>query len=390
MKKKLEANIWKYYLYVLFGRAEFTVAIIVLFYLANNLTMYQVMILETVFTITLFLVEVPSGIFADKYGRKLSLALSGFFLIISYLLLGFGTTLFIFILARLFDALFWGLMSGSDSAFVYDTLKELKREKEYSKVFGRGNTIWMFLLASLSIIGAYLSNFFSFRELIFISCSIVFIGFLISLTFKEPKFHKKIGDTNYISHLKAALSFAFNNKKIRNLMIYYTLVASFSFALYFLIQAYYGTSNVSSTVLGIGVAFYFVFGGIGSMIAHKLNEKVSSENLLIFILLFSSLLYFGIFLVNPYFSLGFIALLSLLGGIRDLIIDQEIHDSTESHHRATIISIKSLFRSVIYAIFAPLIGLIVDIYTPSMAFLMIGIVLLVFLFIMLFLFKFKK
>ena len=42
------------------------------------------------------------------------------------------------------------------------------------------------------------------------------------------------------------------------------LVASFSFALYFLIQAYYGTSNVSSTVLGIGVAFYFVFGGIGA------------------------------------------------------------------------------------------------------------------------------
>jgi len=46
-----ESNIWKFYLLRFFGEFELTVAIFVLFLLAKGLSMTQIMILETIFTV---------------------------------------------------------------------------------------------------------------------------------------------------------------------------------------------------------------------------------------------------------------------------------------------------------------------------------------------------
>ena len=261
MVKNYSSNIWKYYLFIIFGRIELTVSIFVLFFLANNLNMTQVMILETIFTIALFFFEIPSGAFADKVGRKTSLVLSNLSLCISFVIFGLGNSFFAFMIAQIFTALFWALKSGADSAFIYDSLKELKREKEYSKIFGIGSSIWMFILASLGLVSTYLSTYLGFRMLFFISAGFFFIGFLIALTFKEPPIHKHLQEPNYFKHIGNALKFTYNHKIVRNLIIYYGLFAALSHLTYFLIQPYYNFSDLSINVLGIAITCYFLFAG---------------------------------------------------------------------------------------------------------------------------------
>jgi hypothetical protein len=75
MTNVYESNIWKFYLFKIVGAMELTISIFVLFLLTNNLSMTQVMTLETIFIAIVLLLEVPSGAFADLFGRKFSVSL---------------------------------------------------------------------------------------------------------------------------------------------------------------------------------------------------------------------------------------------------------------------------------------------------------------------------
>ena len=390
MKKDYASNIWKYYLFIFFGRIELTVSIFVLFFLANNLNMTQVMILETIFTVAIFFLEIPSGAFADKVGRKTSLVLSNLSLCISFVIFGLGNSFFIFMIAQIFGALFWALKSGADSAFIYDSLKEIKREKEYAKIFGIGSSIWMFILAGLSIISTSLSAYLGYRILFFISAGFFFVGFLIALTFREPPIHKHLQEPNYFQHIKKAIQFTYTHKIVKNLIIYYGLFAALGHLTYFLIQPYYDFTNLPINILGIAMTCYFLFAGLGHLSAPNIIKRFTEKKLLFSLLFLGSISFIAIYLFHPLIAIIFISLMSFLCGIRDIFIEKAIHQHTDSHHRATVISVQSISKSLMYAIFAPLIGLFTDIYSPASAFLMMGIGMFIFLIYITFLFKFYK
>ena len=66
-------NIWKYYLTTALTKFAFYTPIIQLFYLANNLTIFKIAIIGAVWSFVKIILEVPSSILADKWGRKKSL-----------------------------------------------------------------------------------------------------------------------------------------------------------------------------------------------------------------------------------------------------------------------------------------------------------------------------
>ena len=110
MKEEYSNNIWKFYLFSFVSALELTVSIYVLFLLANNLSMTQVMLLETIFIGVVLILEVPSGVFADLYGRKTALAISALCSSISLIIFGFGTNFWIFLIAQIIIALGWALL----------------------------------------------------------------------------------------------------------------------------------------------------------------------------------------------------------------------------------------------------------------------------------------
>ena len=125
---QLHHNIFK--IYLLKGFVWFMVAmpIIVLFFQEHGLSLMQVMILQSVYSLTVAVTEIPSGYFADFFGRKNSIILSSFFMFLGYLIFSNYSGFEIFIFAEILVAIGGSLMSGADSAIMYDTLLEIKRE----------------------------------------------------------------------------------------------------------------------------------------------------------------------------------------------------------------------------------------------------------------------
>lgn len=80
-------------------------------------------------------VEVPTGFFADVYGRKKALVVASFWWLTAVTIYAFADSFVDFLIWEIFFAVAMSFTSGTASAFVYDSLQMLWREKEYKKLW---------------------------------------------------------------------------------------------------------------------------------------------------------------------------------------------------------------------------------------------------------------
>ena len=181
MNKEYISNIWKFYLFKILSSLELTVSFFVLFFLANGLSMTQVMTIETIFIILVLVLEVPSGALADIFGRKLSINIGEFCAVISFFIFSIGTNFWTFLIAQIFLAFTWALMSGADSAFLYDSLKEAGQEKKYSLILGRAGFLNLITWSFSALLSGFLAIYFSYRLLFFVTSIIYLFSFFTTL-----------------------------------------------------------------------------------------------------------------------------------------------------------------------------------------------------------------
>ena len=76
---RVTSNIWKLYLHRAIGYFLVTMPIITLFYRSNGLSMQDIFMIQSVFSLSLVLFEIPTGYFSDVYGRKGTMMLGTIF-----------------------------------------------------------------------------------------------------------------------------------------------------------------------------------------------------------------------------------------------------------------------------------------------------------------------
>ncbi|MFH1253499.1 MAG: MFS transporter [Candidatus Uhrbacteria bacterium] len=373
-QEKLESNIWKFYLYEILYSLMFYTPIIVLFYQDNGLSLTQIMIIQSINSLVWILMEIPSGYFADVVGRKKSLMLTGIFATLSMLIFGLGSNFSLFLIASLFWALAGVFISGADSAFIYDTLKSLNKETLYKKVWG--NTVFCYSLgvSAASIIGGLLGGL-NFRYPFFAMLPFYLFLIPLALSFYEPKHYKTITTKNHLRVLLASIKLSLlQNKRIRQLIIYSAVIVSFIDIAYFLYQPYFKLSGLDVVYFGLVFAAFNLIQALSAKYSHLIEKKLGEKISLILLFVLTSLCY--LFMGNVIFILSFIFafLFQFVSGFSSVVISDYIHQETASNIRATILSTKSFVSHIFYALIAPIIGWLVDVYTLSQALTIIGII----------------
>lgn len=372
VQQKLEGNIWKFYIYEILYSLMFFTPIIVLFYQNNGLSLTQIMIIQSINSVIWILMEIPSGYFADVVGRKQSLMITGVFATLAMLIFGLGNNFFHFLAASLFWALAGVFISGADSAFIYDTLKDLNRENTYKKVWG--NTVFCYSIgvSVASIVGGLLGGI-NFRYPFFAMLPFYLILIPLSLSFYEPKRHRMISSKNHIYDLLKSIKLsAFKNKNIRQLLIYSAVITSAIDISYYLYQPYFKLSGLDIVYFGIVFAAFNIIYALSAKYSHSLENKLGQNFSLMMLFILTSLCYILMGNVIFVFSFIFAFLFQFVSGFSSVVISDYVNRETESNVRATILSVKSLVGRIFYAIFAPIVGWLVDLYTLSQTFIIIG------------------
>jgi len=128
MLQKYEFNIWKYYIYQFFSGFYLIESIGILFYLLAGISYFQLSTIEAVGLIAVLLLEIPSGAFADLIGRKYSVFIGLFLTGIELILIAYGFNYLFFLIAAFIGGIGGSLVSGADTALLYDSLKKIKKE----------------------------------------------------------------------------------------------------------------------------------------------------------------------------------------------------------------------------------------------------------------------
>lgn len=142
--------------------SELSVALLmgtyVMFLLGHGLTLLQINLINLAFHTTLFLCEVPTGVIADVWGRKVSYMLSCILAAAGLFLYGFSTTLFGFVLAEVITALGRTCASGAFEAWMVDRLKHFEYNESLQEVFVRERQINQATLIVGAMMGAVLAD----------------------------------------------------------------------------------------------------------------------------------------------------------------------------------------------------------------------------------------
>ena len=365
---RLRHNILK--MYLLKAVLWFMVAmpIIVLFFQEHGLTLTEVMILQSIYSFSVALFEIPSGFIADVFGRKRTIVLSTIFTFIGFLGFSFFGGFYAFAIAQVLVGIGGSLMSGSDSAIIYDTLLETNSKTKYTKIEGKAYAIGNFSEAFAGILGGFLAVGSIYMP-IYVQTSILFFSIPIAFTLIEPTMHKENKlDRSFKAVLEVVKFAMVDNQKLKWLIIYSSAMGVATLSMAWFAQPFFKSINIPLAYFGILWAVLNFSAGITSFNAHQLDKKENNYKMLFYIALAMSTSFIFLGCNASVFGLIFILLIYLLRGIVTPILRNAINENTTSNKRATVLSVRSLIIRISFAISAPILGYIADNYSLAISF----------------------
>ena len=371
---QLRHNILK--MYLLKAVLWFMVAmpIIVLFFQEHGLTLTEVMILQSIYSFSVALFEIPSGFIADVFGRKRTIVLSTIFTFIGFLVFSFFGGFYAFAIAQVLVGIGGSLMSGSDSAIIYDTLLETNSKTTYTKIEGRTYAIGNFSEAFAGILGGFLAVGSIYMP-IYVQTSILFFSIPIAFTLIEPSMHKENKlDRSFKAVLEVVKFSMVDNQKLKWLIIYSSAMGVATLSMAWFAQPFFKSINIPLAYFGILWAVLNFSAGITSFNAHQFDKKYDNYKILFYIALAMSTSFIFLGYNASVFGLIFILFIYLLRGLVTPILRNAINENTTSNKRATVLSIRSLIIRISFAISAPILGYIADNYSLAISFYGLAIV----------------
>lgn len=331
-------------------------------YYQTKITLVEVSLLAAIQYAGQLFWELPTGAFADLYGRKASV-------IIGYLLWAISTVLVIIApgfgliaLAAIIGGLAESLLSGSLEALVYDSHKQDGTEEKFAKVMALDNILFQFGLILGTVTGGFLYNYW--YVLPFILYTVLCVSAALVATFMiEPKIDsEKFTLKNYIKQVKVGTLHAFQDHKTTIISIYYILVSGFTWT----VNLYFFDLALSQLIGDDGMRG--IVGGVLRFVNILVitflisQEKIFTRSVSIWyfpIAMFVGYLGSGL-LFDTHFVFIFLAISIMAGTARWVILTKYTNECFESKYRATAISALSMIVGVVYVIITASSGFVIE------------------------------
>jgi len=376
------SNIWKSYVFHFFMGGHFIAGVLLVFFMTwGKLSFVEVMFLQSYFTIMVFAFEVPCGAIADYISRKFSLFLGGLSIATAALVYSIIPNLGLFILGETLWAFGEALISGTDSALIYDTLKKMGRENDVAKISARNGSFFLMGIGFAGPLGSLFTLIMPVQFVVTVMFLPFFAASIIALTFNEPN-HDLIKDSekseNYLTILKSGVKELKDNKILRILAFDLVLVDSLVFFIIWTYQLYLKDLGIQVVFFGFVAASLTVMQIVFTNLIPKIDENISNKKrFLVFYTIIPGVGFILISMLNI-IALGITLVVTIvgIGFSRNVIYINGINRNIEGNNRATILSTINMIGSCMRAILYPLVGYLV-MFNLDTVFLIIGITIIV-------------
>ncbi|MCH4827508.1 MFS transporter [Planococcus halocryophilus] len=142
----------------LFGSVRFIQPVLALFYFARGLDETYILWVLLFWSSGVLLGEIPTGMFADRYGAKLSFMIGACISVVSHGMLIWAYEPWMFFASSLLSGFAVTFFSGADEALIYESLKESNEENMMDKALGIIQSAQFIVMVFVLILGAILAK----------------------------------------------------------------------------------------------------------------------------------------------------------------------------------------------------------------------------------------
>src|SRR3989338_2788118 len=296
--------------------------------------------------IVVVVLEIPSGYFSDHFGRKPTLIIATLFWFLGYLVYALSGTFGGFIVAELLLAVGGSFLSGTTDALAYDSLLELKEEDRYRRVASYESFLHFASEGVMSVLGGLIA-LVSLRMTFIATLPFLALGFLIALTFKEPKRHR-IQETQHLKKIwNVCTHTLIRSAPLRSIILLWAIVSTMSLTLFWLTQPFELMVEVPLVWFGVVHGVIVFAGAIASKCTPFLARWMDDRLLLLLIAGAVAVSYLALGFVTIMYGLAFFFVVRIAWSLltpltSDLINRSSIHRARKGVHLEAMAPAKTM------------------------------------------------
>jgi len=351
--------------------------IVALFYNENGLTELDIYILQAIYSISVAVMEIPSGYMADIVGRKKTLLLGAILGTLGFVIYSFSNSFVGFLCGEVILGLGGSFISGADSALLYESLAAMRMKHRYLKFEGRVMAIGGFAETAAAICGGVLAALLSYRAVYVTQTCIAALAIPAALLLLEPPRTRITGRPGLTHIVKVCREALIGNRALAGTIFLSSVTGIATLCMAWTSQIYFvtvGFSEVEITpiwvVLNLTVA---IFSAYAYSVHHFLGSRVLF--LLTSVYIPASYIFLGLFPLT--FGLLSLLLFYAVRGYVTPVLKNFINNHCDSSVRATVLSVRNLIIRLGFALLGPAIGWMTGAFTISHGLIFGGVVLFV-------------
>lgn len=316
----------------------------------GGLNLFQVNMVNFTYFATMMALEIPTGAFADLFGRKISFVIGNFLRGLSFLIYGIAGSFGFFILAEAICAVGSTFESGAFKSWMVSRVRHFGYTgNNFSKVFSLANTLGNIAGIVSAYIGARVSDHNLSMPWFLASAGYLVLGIVSTIFMKEEYFERKkyslknaIKET--VNMTRKGIAYARTNREVMFLfawgLVFFVSVQAPNMQWQPFFKGFFSSNETLGRIMG-GIKLCLL---AGSVMAPLLLRFVKDQrkslillNLIIGVCIALSVMFGQVGLVIPIFLLHEIG-----RGMLDPILDSYLHDNIAKENvRATVSSFVS-------------------------------------------------
>ena len=358
----------------------------ILFLSQNGMSLWQIGLLESIFHATSVICEIPSGMLADRFSYKTNLYLSRIAGIVSSILMLAGQGNFwVYALAMMISAWSYNFDSGTSAAMVYDSSVEAGLKERYLSI----SSFMSGVAEATRSLGTVWAGFFVHGQLhltyyIMIGTSIIVL--FLTWMLKEPSVKAEKAERLTMKKIIWAVKEELQrNPSLFIWMILSQIIGTLMCMFYFYYQNQ--LPDLSSWQISAVMLLGSLLNIVAVYLASKIGKRYSALKLFPILVLLTGGTYLLSYFGTPLIYILIYWLSNALYALFQPIFDNDLQKRLPSEVRATMLSVYSMMFSLSMIIIFPLTGWLIDYLGFVVAFLCLGLVLVLASFLLFFILK---
>ena len=325
-----------------------------LFWEERGMTIQMVVYTEIIYALTIVLLEIPTGIMADKWGRKRMLVLSALLACSEFLILLYATEFWHFALVVFMAGVSRSASSGSENALLYDSLLLQGKASSFEKQLGRLNACDLASAILAALCGSLIASKYGLELNYWISLGSALIALALSFLLIEPAAASEDNSVKeaipFKTYIALSVRFFRTNPSVSLVMLSAMVTGAAMGYIEEFWQLYVSRLGIPVVYFGVLSAAIMLLQLPGNLMAHMLLRWFSYRALIFMIMGVFAVGFTYVAISKDFIGLTAMLIICLFSGVMEPIASGYLHHRTHSSMRATIDSFQSLGENLVHTI----------------------------------------